>query len=357
MTIFTGRQITVILPVYNCKKYLRQAVNSVISQPYWAIKILLVDDGSTDGSAVLCDELADQDKRITVIHQKNGGVSAARNAGMEYIFSSRENESDYITFLDADDVWSVNWIDDQINRLLEQNYDLIGLQSCACNDLLTRRTESKSVQEGDHKGGVSQIWIHAEHHMGAMLYRVNLIRRYGIRFYNITASEDEIFSMQCFYLADRIYLTNRLMYLYRQNATSAVHMRKRGISYFVPIIDAYIQSDAEMAQWENDVRGGLHEGRLLAKIYIMDMIEEEWEKNNGTKRIKELLAKRPEYQKILEERRGKPIDDRWSDMQKYRQKYIIKNHIHGFAFKVTRGIYYIPLIKTYVDRKRYPIKV
>ena len=64
------REIMVIIPVYNCKNYLRRAVESVISQPYRAIKILLVDDGSTDGSAVLCDELVDQDKRITVIHQK-----------------------------------------------------------------------------------------------------------------------------------------------------------------------------------------------------------------------------------------------------------------------------------------------
>ena len=69
------REITVIIPVYNCKNYLRQAVQSVISQPYQALKVLLVDDGSTDGSAVLCDKLADQDKRITVIHQKNCGVS------------------------------------------------------------------------------------------------------------------------------------------------------------------------------------------------------------------------------------------------------------------------------------------
>lgn len=113
------REIMVIIPVYNCKNYLRQAVESVISQPYRAIKILLVDDGSTDGSAVLCDELVDQDKRITVIHQKNGGVSAARNSGLEYIFSDQENESDYVTFLDADDEWAVNWIDVHINRILK----------------------------------------------------------------------------------------------------------------------------------------------------------------------------------------------------------------------------------------------
>ena len=67
----TERQIRVIIPVYNCKSYLQQAVESVISQPYQAISVILVDDGSTDGSSLLCDELAARDDRITVFHQKH----------------------------------------------------------------------------------------------------------------------------------------------------------------------------------------------------------------------------------------------------------------------------------------------
>ena len=90
----------------------------------------------------------------------------------------------------------------------------------------------------------------------------------------------------------------------------------------------------------------------------MDMIEEEWERNNGTKRIAELLAKRPDYQEILEEpTSNKTSDDRWSDMQKDRRKLIIKNRIHGFLFMFVRKLYYICLVKTYIDRKRYPIKM
>lgn len=91
-------QIYVIIPLYNCKNYLRNAVESVILQSFQAIKIVLVDDGSTDGSSALCDELANQDKRITVLHQKNGGVARTRNAGLEYVLSIEGNENDYITF-------------------------------------------------------------------------------------------------------------------------------------------------------------------------------------------------------------------------------------------------------------------
>ena len=352
------KQICVIIPVFNCVNYLRQAVESVISQPYQEIKIVLVDDGSTDGSFVLCDELANQDKRIIALHQKNGGVASARNAGLEYVLSIKDNNGDYITFLDADDVWESNWINDQIPKLMDQNYDLIGLQACTCNHLLTRRSEAAAMQEREYKGGVTSIWIHAKQCMGAMLYRVALIRQYKVRFYSIPASEDKIFSMQCLYLADRIYLVDQLMYLYRQNAMSAVHMRNRGIPYFVTIIDAYIESDIEMAQWQNDVRGELSEGKLLAKIYIMDMLEEEFEKRNGVKNIAELFEKRPDYQQVIAWPTGNTeIEQRWMYMYRHKRKIRIKNRIRCLVFGIARRIYYLPWIKVYIDKKRYPIKM
>ena len=92
------RQISVIIPVYNCKSYLQRAVESVITQPYQAISVILVDDGSTDGSSLLCDELAARDDRITVFHQKNSGVSEARNRGLKHILSIDGNENDYVAF-------------------------------------------------------------------------------------------------------------------------------------------------------------------------------------------------------------------------------------------------------------------
>lgn len=353
-----NRQIRVIIPVYNCKSYLQCAVESVISQPYQSISVILVDDGSTDGSSLLCDELAARDDRIAVIHQKNSGVSGAGNTGLKRILSIEGNENDYIAFLDADDSWEANWINSRISKLLEQEFDLIGMQSCICNHLLTRRSEAVYMQEKEYRGGVASIWIHSEQHIGAMLYRVDLIKRYGIRFYNIKASEDKIFSMQCLYLADKIYLVNQLMYLYRQNAASSVHMRNRGISYFVPIIDAYIQSDAEMARWSNENRSELHAGRILAKIYIMDMAEEELEGINGFKRLKKLFAKRPDYQRIVDtQTNNASVDQRWIYMQKHKLKFIIKSQLRGFLSKAARKIYYFQPVKDIVDEKRYPIKM
>lgn len=92
--------ISVIVPVYNVKEYLEFCVNSIRNQTYTNMEIILVDDGSTDGSAELCDELAKCDKRIRVLHQTNQGAAAARNKGVD------ASKGDYISIIDGDDyIW------------------------------------------------------------------------------------------------------------------------------------------------------------------------------------------------------------------------------------------------------------
>ena len=347
-------QIWVIIPVYNCISYLKQAVESITLQSYSSIRIVLVDDGSTDGSSELCDALKKQNTNILALHQKNGGVSSARNLGMEYIFAVEKNEEAYISFLDADDAWKDNWIDNRIITLIENKFDLIGLQSCYCDETLTRRKNVINMQEGEYFGGNSAVWIHGGQHFGAMLYKINLLKKYRIRFDNIKMSEDKIFSMQCRYLAKNIYLINRIMYLYRQNSISAVHTRKRGIVYFEPIIDAYIKSDKEMLCWKNDNRGELKEGRILAEIYIMDMIEEELENWNGKNHIIKLLEQRNDYIDILENStESKQLQKRWTELKKYKAIFYIRRKL----VRLIRWIYYFPGIKKGVDKWRYSIKI
>ncbi|MCR5522214.1 MAG: glycosyltransferase [Clostridia bacterium] len=89
--------ITVIVPVYKVEKYLRRCVDSILAQTYTNLEIILVDDGSPDNCGKICDEYAENDSRIKVIHQKNGGLSAARNAGLDIA------TGDYIGFVDSDD--------------------------------------------------------------------------------------------------------------------------------------------------------------------------------------------------------------------------------------------------------------
>ena len=90
-------KISVIIPVYNCEKYLRDCLESVIKQSYKELEIILIDDGSTDSSGSICDYYAEMDSRVQVIHQKNKGVSASRNAGMLRM------SGELVSFIDADD--------------------------------------------------------------------------------------------------------------------------------------------------------------------------------------------------------------------------------------------------------------
>ncbi len=89
--------ISVIVPVYNCEKYIEICIRSVLQQTYTNLELILVDDGSTDGSGKVCDQYVDQDTRVKVIHKENGGVSSARNRGIENAVG------DWYSFVDADD--------------------------------------------------------------------------------------------------------------------------------------------------------------------------------------------------------------------------------------------------------------
>lgn len=103
-------KISIIVPVYNCGKYLDTCCESLLGQTYADIEVILVDDGSTDGSAEICDRYAVADNRVGVIHKPNGGVSSARNAGL------RACTGEYVIFVDADD-----WIDrDACEQIAEQ---------------------------------------------------------------------------------------------------------------------------------------------------------------------------------------------------------------------------------------------
>ena len=95
-------KVSVIVPVYNAEKYLSECVDSILAQTLRDIEVLLVDDGSTDGSPVLCDNYAKKDPRIKVIHKANGGVSSARNMGLSIA------SGDYFAFVDSDDIIDKN---------------------------------------------------------------------------------------------------------------------------------------------------------------------------------------------------------------------------------------------------------
>ena len=114
-------QISVIVPVYNAELYLHRCIDSILSQTFPDFELILVDDGSPDQSGQICDEYAAQDPRVLVIHQKNAGVAAARNAGIEQAFSSKSN---WITFVDSDDTIAPDFLKAAIDAAEKKNLDI-----------------------------------------------------------------------------------------------------------------------------------------------------------------------------------------------------------------------------------------
>ena len=110
--------VSVIIPIYNCEKYLNECISSVLGQTYKDFELILVDDGSTDNSLNICYEFAKKDSRIIVIHQENGGVSSARNKGL------KNAKGEFITFVDSDDYVENDWLKMLLTAILANNADV-----------------------------------------------------------------------------------------------------------------------------------------------------------------------------------------------------------------------------------------
>ena len=110
--------ISVIIPVYNVEPYLRQCLNSIVNQTYHNLELIVIDDGSPDNCGTICDEYADRDERIQVIHKENGGLSAARNDGI------KRATGDWLTFVDSDDWCELNYYAELISRMGKQKPDI-----------------------------------------------------------------------------------------------------------------------------------------------------------------------------------------------------------------------------------------
>ena len=121
--------MSIIIPVYNVREYLDDCLKSILNQTYKNYEVILVDDGSTDGSAEICDKYALAQKNIRVIHENNAGVSCARNTGL--IRSSGK----YISFVDPDDVIEMHFLEKLICTLLENSVDVVCCSYYRFNDV------------------------------------------------------------------------------------------------------------------------------------------------------------------------------------------------------------------------------
>lgn len=212
--------VSIIVPVYNAQRFLRKCVESILAQTYRNIQLILVDDGSTDGSGALCDEFAAMDRRVTVIHQKNAGVSAARNAGLDAA------RGEYVGFVDADDLLEPQMTQCSVSAAREHGAELVLFDPYVC---IGERTEVDSMpffSESTviHKGDITpNMLLFMAGTVWRVLYSRQLLECNGIRFDGtLPLSEDRLFNIAAMGCCEKMYYLRQPLYRYCINSGSAV---------------------------------------------------------------------------------------------------------------------------------------
>lgn len=208
-------KVSIIIPVYNVEKFLERCVNSVLSQTIQNFEVILIDDGSTDMSPMLCDKFAESDQRIVTRHIKNGGVSNARNLGIKL------SQGEYICFIDSDD-----WIDSNYLQTLLNSSDAdLSAVSLICE--FTDKTISHKFSKSGLFRGDNLSSYYNENLSGLValspcgkLYRKEVIIDNDILFpANISFAEDAIFNINYYLKCKSIYLNKETLYHYRMTGS------------------------------------------------------------------------------------------------------------------------------------------
>lgn len=210
--------VSVIVPIYNVETYIEKCIKSIINQTYQNLEILLVDDGSTDMSGSMCDRFANSDERIKVIHQKNMGLSGARNCGISKATGT------YITFVDGDDSLKRNAIETLYSLIKKYNVNVSIGQNSVYKNLELQEKSGCNIKRYD-KWSVELL---KKTSVCGNLYKADLVKKYLFR--ENVLHEDTDWSYKILFVAKKIVVTEEIVYYISENPNSITratyHMRR-----------------------------------------------------------------------------------------------------------------------------------
>ena len=220
--------VSIIIPVYNAKTHLEACVQSILDQSYKHFELLLINDGSSDGSSELCDELSQKSEKIRVIHKENGGVSSARNAGLDVA------RGDYVVFVDSDDVISNNYLEafiessDKADLIIGMIEDLYFDNQGVIVKQKTRHVEAPNcgILADEYYKLLELLRVPV-----VKLYKRSILEDHRIRFdENLSLAEDQVFNFSYYKHIKTYALETRSIYkyyhLYESNSLSSLRTKK-----------------------------------------------------------------------------------------------------------------------------------
>ncbi|MCM1296447.1 MAG: glycosyltransferase [Muribaculaceae bacterium] len=262
-----GGLISVIVPVYNVEQYLDRCMESLLRQTYRNLEIILVDDGSTDSSAAMCDAYAEKDRRVRVVHKPNGGLSDARNAGLKMV------TGDYIGYVDSDD-----WVEPDMYARLYQACAGQDAQLAVCRYFSEYRDRTVSggngsvvplsreellkIYIGGHDGYViyNSVW--------SKLFKRDLVR--GMEFPAGRNSEDIMYTTRAFCKLERAVYLDQCLYHYVLDREGSIMNVARGERMFrdeIPFWREHVACIREMVSPQMADLAGYHFQRRLLFYY------------------------------------------------------------------------------------------
>lgn len=209
-------ELSIIIPVYNVEAYLKECVDSVLSQKYTDYEILLIDDGSKDSSGIICDQIQHIDNRIKVFHKENGGLSSARNLGLD------KANGKYIMFIDSDDMLEKNSLHILMNRIKSFDYDIV-LGRCSRFDSLGNQRNYSGSDDSMVMTGCEALALLLEGKvlnitMCGGIYQRSCFDK--LRFPIGRVCEDWYITPDVFLKADKVFYEPIAYYKYRENNAS-----------------------------------------------------------------------------------------------------------------------------------------
>lgn len=286
-----GVTVSVVIPVYNVEKYLKECIDSVLRQTYSSYEIILIDDGSTDSSGSICDEYVSKDDRISVVHKANGGLSSARNAGLE------KASGKYVYFLDSDDYITENALEKLVEAAEKDKSDVVFFDAHSFADdgdqfKVSQNYIRKNSYKTD-KGAVvfSEMQKNDEFHSAVPLLflKKDLLKRNGIFFKDSIYYEDMLFTYQVFCCAEVVSQYKESLY-YRRYRSESIMTSKKNEKHFTSFVRVYeeVRSFSENLDIIDEVFAKAYIARCAFNCFnIYEKLSRRDKKNNKQK-LKEI---------------------------------------------------------------------
>lgn len=334
--------ISIVVPVYNTEKYLGECIDSILSQTYKDLEIILVDDGSTDSSLAICRQYENKDMRVRVFHKENSGVSATRNVGIN------NAKGAYISFCDSDDVIKPELYEVLLEQLEKENVDRVcGGYEYLYDDGYTLYCKPRVVDGLYTKEFLLPMMIDDGTVSGFLFSGVNnsifkkeILDNNNIRFReHIKYNEDSLFSFEYAMHSNGVYsMQSHPFYLYRQHSDSSTSRRPSGEKY-----EQVHECLQELCQDWKEINLPLQMERRIVTISLWDILDvsKANECKSSIQVIKKIISKIPqENYKTLN----------FSKMNRYKKVYcfLMKNNHPILLYFISNKL--VPFLSKYLSR-------